>query len=248
MLYFCNLTGYSLTNMNNLGSIIRHMIAIGVFFFCAVMFCGCGEKNSYVIDTGDELKEEAKEESKEEAKEESKEEAIEDSIGSTDMKTDRESGFNNEEVTTKQMDVYVQVCGAVHSPGVYLVPWDSRVFHAIELAGGVCENADVAAVNMARYVEDEMVIYVPLIGEDHTVSDVSTAQSTSISHDNKVNINTASREILMTLKGIGQVKADAIITYRTECGSFVVIEDILKVDGIKQSTFDAIKEQISVGE
>lgn len=152
-----------------------------------------------------------------------------------------ESETVDDEQTGLPSSVFVYVCGAVNCPGVYELPEGSRVYEAIESAGGFGENADVTRVNQAEILEDEEQIYVPTIGEDtESISGDSTKQ------DGKININQASREELMTLPGVGQSRAESIITYREEHGRFQKIEDIMNVSGIKEGLFEKIKDLITV--
>lgn len=144
--------------------------------------------------------------------------------------------------TVTQAMVYVQVNGAVNNPGVYQVQSDLRVFQVIPVAGGFTEQADKEAVNMARPVQDEMVIYVPEIGEN--IQDMPSFETES--QAGKINLNTASKESLMTLPGIGEAKASAIITYREEQGGFSDISQLMEISGIKESVFERIKENITV--
>lgn len=130
--------------------------------------------------------------------------------------------------------LYIYVCGAVKNPGVYQLTTGSRIKDAIEVAGGFSDNADMNAVNMAAFVEDEMQLQVP----DKTQSDLSVSD--------KVNLNTADKEKLMTLPGVGESKADSIIRYRAENGRFKKIEDIMEITGIKEGLLEKIKDSITV--
>lgn len=144
-------------------------------------------------------------------------------------------------------EVYVQVCGAVRTPGVYKVSSTLRVFQVIEAAGGVTEQADINAVNMARPVSDEMYIYIPVAGEvQENGLPASELETFSEISNKKVNINTATKEELMTLKGIGEAKADAIIIYREETGGFTDISQIMNISGIKEAAFNKIKDNIVI--
>lgn len=133
--------------------------------------------------------------------------------------------------------VCVHVCGAVKSPGVYELPVGSRICHAVELAGGFRKKADSAGLNQAELLVDGMQIYVPTKAESKAAEDGQSA---------KVNLNTASREELMTLTGIGEAKADAILAYRDKHGRFQKIEDIMNISGIKEGMFAKIEDDITV--
>ena len=133
--------------------------------------------------------------------------------------------------------IFVYVYGAVQTEGVYELPSGSRVYEAIEKAGGFREDAETRSVNQAMILSDEDCIYIPAIGEEG---------ETSLQNDGKVNLNKASKEELMTLPGIGQSKAESIIRYRENNGGFQKIEDIMKISGIKESLFEQIKDLIKV--
>ena len=139
--------------------------------------------------------------------------------------------------------IYVYACGEVVSPGVYEIDADSRVFEVISLAGGATEAADISFINQAEAVYDGERIYVPAVGEYDITYGVSASTDTS---DNRININTADSAGLQQIKGIGESRAGDIISYRESNGRFSCIEDIMNVPGIKQGTFDKIKDQIKV--
>ena len=108
---------------------------------------------------------------------------------------------------------------------------------AIEMAGGFLVNAATSEINQAERLEDAMKIYVP------TVEEMAQLQ---LGGGGKVNINTASKEVLMTLPGIGESKAESIIQYRKENGSFKKAEEIMQISGIKESLYSKIKDLIKV--
>ena len=144
--------------------------------------------------------------------------------------------------------VFVYVCGAVCQPGVYELSAQSRAYEAVAMAGGLLENARSDAVNLAEVLTDGQKLQIPYIGEDAVAeaSGQTTATDSKDVTDATVNINTATVDMLMTLKGIGQTRAGDIIAYREKHGSFQNKEDIMNVDGIKQGTYDKIKDNISV--
>ena len=137
--------------------------------------------------------------------------------------------------------IYVYVCGAVMYPGVYELASESRIYEAVNLAGGLTEDADETLLNQAELLNDGQKIYVPYIGEADTVQRKDAEEGTD-----RVNINTASLESLMTLQGVGESRARSIIAYREENGEFQTIEDIMNVTGIKEGLYGKIKEQITV--
>lgn len=148
--------------------------------------------------------------------------------------------------------IYVYVCGSVNEPGVYEVREGSRVHELIALAGGFAEDAYTLSVSMAKTVTDGQTLYVPHL--DEAEDDVAGSRlSGSVTGDDdiygqktKININTASVEQLMTLKGIGESRARDIVDYRTRNGSFKKTEDVMKVSGIKEAAYSKIKDYICV--
>jgi competence protein ComEA len=144
--------------------------------------------------------------------------------------------------------IYVFVCGAVQNEGVYELPVDARAEAALEAAGGFSENANTSAVNLAGTLVDGEQLYFPEIGEEVDIESLNSEnKSGNISgQDDRINLNTATKEQLTTLSGIGDVKADNIIAYRDKTGSFQNAEDIMNVDGIGQAIYDKIKEKIYV--
>lgn len=161
--------------------------------------------------------------------------------------------------------VYIHVCGLVCTPGVYGLPAGSRVYEAIEAAGGFSEAAVPDYLNLAQVLEDGMKIQVPDreqaeewkargltqsgISAGGVSGGVQTSGRTGTGDGGskaRVNLNTASREELMTLRGIGESRAEDIIHYREEFGGFKSIEDIMNVSGIKDAAFEKIKDSITV--
>lgn len=164
---------------------------------------------------------------------------------STDKTEDHRKTEVQDENHKTETQVCVYVCGAVNSPGVYELENGARVCDAVEAAGGLTEKAEASAVNQARIVTDGEQIYVPESAESESgVVDYEVTQSTE--SNGKVNINTAGKEELMTLTGIGETKADSIIAYRTEHGSFAKTEDLMLVEGIKEGVFNKIKDDIII--
>lgn len=148
-------------------------------------------------------------------------------------------------------DIIVDVKGEIKLPGVYHSNQNERVMDVINRAGGLTDNADKTQVNFAAHVQDEMVIYIPAKGEVTTGtvnSPVSTGPSNggAGTQGGKININKAAQNELQNLPGIGPAKAAAIIQYRKENGLFQTIEDLKKISGIGDKTFDKLKESISV--
>ena len=174
------------------------------------------------------------------------EESLEELSVSAESETEEEGAVPQEEQEPAET-VYVYVCGAVNAPGVYELKKDARVFEAITLAGGMTAEAAPEAVSQARTVADGEQIYVPTVREVQMqgsgVEDIVTGNADV---SGKVNINTAGKEELMTLTGIGEAKAQSILDYREEHGKFGSIEDLMLIEGIKEGVFNKIKEDITI--
>ena len=154
-------------------------------------------------------------------------------------------------------EIVVHVCGCVNSPGVYRLEPGSRIIEAVEKAGGFTDDADNSVINLADRLADGMQIYVPAIDPEADETDASRQYvkladnipergTGASSESGKVNINTAGKEELMTISGVGESRADAIIAYRTENGRFASIEEIMNISGIKEGLFGKIKDKITV--
>ncbi len=163
----------------------------------------------------------------------------ETSYNNSDLSKDMEKGIS-EEKRTKNF-IYVQVSGAVVNPGVYSLEEGSRIFQAIELAGGITETADTKKLNQAEPLTDGQMIYV-MNYEEAAVCDPSEVPQ----KDDRIILNTATEAELTTLPGIGTAKAKSILAWREENGSFQQIEDLMKIEGIKTGVFSKIKDSIKV--
>ena len=138
--------------------------------------------------------------------------------------------------------IFVDVKGAVKHPGVFETTKDKRVKDLIEEAGGLLDDADTSTLNLSQKVKDQMIIYVLKHGEKpKQIYDSSSSSNTDV-----ININTANKEQLMKISGVGKTKAEAIIAHREKNGDFKKKEDITKVRGIGKSTFEKIKDKIEV--
>jgi competence protein ComEA len=150
-------------------------------------------------------------------------------------------------------EIYIDIGGAVKKPGVYGVKPETRLYELIEMAGGLRDDADTNSVNQAAFVEDGQKIIIPVRSESPDAveggsipdNSVSSGSNTDVSSSGFVNINTAGKDELMTLNGIGDVLADRIIEYR-KSSIFKKKEDIMSVNGIGASKFDKIKDQIII--
>lgn len=142
--------------------------------------------------------------------------------------------------------LFVDVCGEVKRPGVYEFEPGSRVYEAIERAGGMTDDAAGSCLNQAEKLADGQQVYVPSEDEAKEGRMIQEMPGASSQQDGRVNLNTASKEELMTLSGIGEVKAESIIKFREEQGGFRSAEDIMKIEGIKEGVYNKIKDQIKI--
>lgn len=147
-------------------------------------------------------------------------------------------------------NIYVYICGAVEHPGVVEVPSGTRLFEALEKAGGLTKEASEISVNQAEVLSDGQQVVIlteeEAEGRVQAIQAAALGQDTAAGAESQVNINTAAAEELMTLPGIGQAKAADIIHYRETTGYFQKIEDIMNVSGIKNAVFDKIRDKIVV--
>ena len=184
----------------------------------------------------------------------------EPSAGSTDRTELSDASL--EEAKT----LVVHICGAVSAPGVYELPAGSRIIDAVEAGGGFLPEADEACCNLAEEIVDGCQIYIMTKSEscadgqtekkagiqtspdsDMQTTDRNVRSNSAPALENGlVNLNTADVAALMTLPGIGESRAKAIISYREQHGAFAQIEDIMKISGIKQAAFSKIKDKITV--
>jgi competence protein ComEA len=148
--------------------------------------------------------------------------------------------------------IKVDVKGAVKSPGIFTAQAGDRVIDLISSAGSFTEKADTDKVNFAQIIEDQMVIYVPEIGEEDkgNLENIQVGTSgdavTKGTSGGLVNLNTATQEDLQTLTGIGPSKADAILEYRETVGKFKEVDELKQVTGIGDKTFERLRDSISV--
>lgn len=184
----------------------------------------------------------------------------EPSAGSTD-RTEL-SDASSEEAKT----LVVHICGAVSAPGVYELPAGSRIIDAVEAGGGFLPEADEACCNLAEEIVDGCQIYIMTKtescadGQTEKKAGIQTSPDSNMQTTDRnvrsnsatalenglVNLNTADVAALMTLPGIGESRAKAIISYREQHGAFAQIEDIMKISGIKQAAFSKIKDKITI--
>lgn len=214
---------------NKVTGMFRVYAAAGVFMlalFMPVLLCGCGDASqgdALLLSIGNEMQ-------------------SQEAYPETQQALQTVSGGGEIPL------IYVYVCGAVHNPDVYQVDEGSRLFELIELAGGFTPEADEAGLNLARSVTDGEQIRVftkEEAAQKMTLMSENTALQTA-QESTLVNINTASVAELTGVTGIGESRAQAIIDYREKNGSFQSVEEIKKVDGIKDGLFSKIKDYITV--
>ena len=185
------------------------------------LLCGCGARNNVYLEknTG-----------------ETGELCVTEALSATE--TEESDGAKEEKTCL------VYVCGAVVSPGVYELDDGSRIYEAVELAGGFMEEAAEDALNLAESGTDGQMIRIPTEEEQEAVGRQGAEADSAA--DGKLDLNRADVAALMELPGIGQSKAEAIVGYREEHGPFSQAEDLMKVEGIKEGVFNKIKDRIKV--
>lgn len=182
-----------------------------------------------------------------------------------------EAERNDAAESGKRELLYVYVCGAVECPGVYAFEEGARVFDAIEAAGGLSADADGACVNQALKLSDQDQLYIRTLeekeqntqkgensctgtspegsasGNGYGLLPAEGSAGTENAADARININTASQKELTSLPGIGDTKAAAILADRTENGFYEAPEDLKRVSGIGDATFEKLKDRITTG-
>lgn len=268
---------------------VQFIFSVFMFVMTAGM-TGCGKDNAEFLEKElteeKEVSETVDADAEPEDHKDMETEKISVSEKSADKDSDKsavqEASQTPELAETVPQSIYVDICGAVAQPGVYELSPDSRVFQAIEKAGGYLPEAAASYLNRARSLNDGQQIYVPTqeevdsrmipqtqdgnvqngersqaegIGADGQISGTmidtqvpsdggSADQSTS--EASRINLNTADVSQLTTLTGVGESKALAIIAYREENGPFTSVEDIMNVPGIKEGTYEKIKDKIAI--
>lgn len=216
----------------------RDAVLCSVIFFCvcfALISCKARENHSISLS----------EETVTEGVSEGDSAVLQDSGHAIGQDSTSKSGESSDDV------IFIYVTGQVKNPGVYEVSADARVYSVIELAGGFTSKASRESMNLAEKLSDGQHIHV--ISKSQYKKMVQDAGSDTIGQSTKdknadtlVDINKATEEELMQLPGIGESKAQAIISYRQDCGSFQTIEDIMLVPGIKEGAYEKIKLLIKV--
>ncbi len=253
-----------------------------IMFLTFAGLTGCRDKDSEFLEKELEQEENSQDSSEQESRQQPKADSQKNSGTQSESDSQKSSGTQSESGDVPET-IYVDVCGAVAEPGVYELSSDSRVFQAIEKAGGYLPEAAVSYLNRARSLSDGQQIYVPTREEvdsqtipptqdgttqtgtiaDNNVNGTGSTDSTKIgkasgdkqqptsdsaggSADSRINLNTADVSQLTTLTGVGESKALAIIAYREENGPFTSVEDIMNVPGIKEGTYEKIKDKIAI--
>ena len=193
----------------------------GVLFgtLLVVCFCSCGKSTSYYVE--------------------------EESVQSeTNQQTESDEASISD---VECRDIYVYVCGQIQNPGVYVLKEGSRVCDLFTVAGGFTQAASTDYWNQARLLKDGEMIYVPSVEEvQERTFEAQEGDAGKTYDSNKININTASKEELMTIPGVGAAKASAIIAYRKEHGNFSSIEEVKNVEGIKDGVYSKMKDYIEI--
>ncbi|MDE7247047.1 MAG: helix-hairpin-helix domain-containing protein [Lachnospiraceae bacterium] len=246
----------------------------GLLLAVLFIFSGCTKKDELLF-----LSEETAasgEEADRTEKLQSAEETTASAADSTDseLSAAREAGTESvSSAETGQGVIYIHVCGAVRQPGVYELKAGSRVYEAVQAAGGFAEGADQDYVNQAQTLGDGIKLVIPTLEEAGEAREreamAGTMQEEAASHRQigivgdtsavgsegeeqakdsagRININTASEAQLCDIPGIGATRAAAIAAYRESHGGFQKPEDIMKVNGIKEGMYEKIKDSISV--
>lgn len=158
---------------------------------------------------------------------------------------------NTVEEDARPKVMYTDIKGSVKEPGIYSFSSEERVYDVLKRAGGLLEEADSDRINFSAKIEDQQVLYIPAVGEvlpEHLDQLASSEgkQSTADSEPSKININTASPSELQQIPGIGSVKAQEIIRFREENGSFQKVEDLQEISGIGEKTVEKLKNFVTI--
>ena len=219
----------------------------GCLMLTVLLLCGCAGKNDLEIVTAPE---EAADLSGADVLRESESRDAEGMMQAQEPEQPAEAA--------EDAPIYVQVTGAVNHPGVYELSEGARVFEAIEKAGGMREDAKAESINQAQELSDgEMIVLYTKQEWEQMQTETGDTPGNSpgnpqqslgagATDDDRININTATMEQLCSISGIGQSRAQSIITYREQNGAFGSIEEIMKVSGIKEGLFQKIKDKIKV--
>ncbi len=213
----------------------KNVILTVLFLLYLNLFTGCNQGNkaevtgSYDISTNEETD-------------------VQQSVKSSEPDSDESKENDNSSSDTNE-NIVVYVCGAVNLPGVYTLTSKQRIADAVSAAGGFSDDAQTDAVNLAGIPCDGDKIRIPFQGEEINENNSAEEQDSgnnSEIKDDRININTADKSLLMSISGVGEAKADAIISYREKNGNFKAVEEIMNIEGIKEGVFNKIKDKICV--
>ena len=247
---------------------------VPLFLLVAMMAAAaCGKEEVLTLRSSPSSSEGMEAERTEEASGDSRKQGCDagDAAERTGAAESAEAERNDAAESGKRELLYVYVCGAVECPGVYAFEEGARVFDAIEAAGGLSADADGACVNQARKLSDQDQLYIRTLEEKEQNTQKEELFSTGSSPagsasgngygllpaegsagaenaaDARININTASQKELTSLPGIGDTKAAAILADRTENGFYAAPEDLKRVSGIGDATFEKLRDRITTG-
>ena len=218
--------------------LIKNCRRVAVLLPVVLLAAGCGgAKEEMTLDLLKQQEEQAEIHSGEQA---GMEGAGESSWGTLTGETSAGKALTGAAMLSESL--LVHVCGAVSCPGVYELSEGDRVLDAVKAAGGFSEDAVQDALNLAQEVEDGSRIRIPTESEAESGSQAFWPSE----DDGKINLNTAGTSELTSLSGIGESRAEDILSYRQEHGPFQFIEEIKNVPGIKDTIFEKIKDDITV--
>jgi competence protein ComEA len=240
----------------------KFIVVLGMVFALNVVCTGCGSSRVSFVTSDENAATGETPDDENETVEAEPVEKIDSDNSDTEQDEAECSSSSGEEDAGSPDRLAVYVCGAVNVPGVYYFEAGDIKSLALEKAGGFADGASTDYVNLAEKLQDGEKLYFPyeeeveagdiryssisdtvLTSAEEAESRETTVQSSS---SGKVNINTADRTELMTLPGIGESKAELIISYRESNGSFSSIEDIMNINGIKNGVYSKIKDYITV--
>lgn len=160
---------------------------------------------------------------------------------------ERKASFsvNSSNISKNDDKIGVYISGEVKNTGVYYLKKDSRITDLINICGGITKEADVSKINPAQKLNDSDKIIIPKKEENLNTESIEDTNESDINVQEKININTATKDELTSLNGIGEATANKIINYRNK-NKFKEIEDIMNVPGIGEAKFNNIKDYICV--
>lgn len=168
-------------------------------------------------------------------------------IDNNNTKLVEDQNKDSDKLIKNKGPVYVDVKGAIKHPNVYKMSPTDRVIDLLNKAE-LLEDADVSQINLSEKLTDQKMIYIPHKGQKNIESQLGTNKS-QVNQSNtnvKVNLNTASASELMSVPGVGQTKANAIIEHRNQQGAFQDIEELKKVKGFGSKTFEKLKSYFTI--